>query len=188
MQRIAAPAIVAASGCAPPIPPSPAVRIVRPARSARAEMPLARGGERLEGALEDPLRADVDPAARPSSGRTSSGRAPRAGGTPPTSPSAARAARSRSGRAARRGCVRKTPTGLPLWTSSVSSSPRVSSERTIARRQSWFRAALPGAAVDDELGRPLGDLRVEVVQQHPQRRLRLPERAFSSLPRGARIA
>ena len=30
-QRIAAPAIVAASGCAPPMPPSPAVRIVRPA-------------------------------------------------------------------------------------------------------------------------------------------------------------
>ena len=34
MQRIAAPAIVAASGWAPPIPPSPAVRIVRPLRSA----------------------------------------------------------------------------------------------------------------------------------------------------------
>ena len=34
MQRVAAPAIVAASGCAPPIPPRPAVRIVRPERSA----------------------------------------------------------------------------------------------------------------------------------------------------------
>ena len=33
MQRIAAPAIVAASGCAPPIPPRPAVRIVFPLRS-----------------------------------------------------------------------------------------------------------------------------------------------------------
>ena len=31
-QRMAAPASVAASGWAPPIPPSPAVRIVRPAR------------------------------------------------------------------------------------------------------------------------------------------------------------
>ena len=64
MQRIAAPAIVAASGCAPPIPPSPAVRIVRPAEVGRAEMLLARGGERLVRPLQDSLRADVDPAAR----------------------------------------------------------------------------------------------------------------------------
>ena len=32
-QRIAAPAMVAARGCAPPMPPSPAVRTVRPERS-----------------------------------------------------------------------------------------------------------------------------------------------------------
>ena len=63
MQRIAAPAIVAASGCAPPMPPRPAVRIVRPGEIGRAEVLLARGGERLEGALQDPLRADVDPGA-----------------------------------------------------------------------------------------------------------------------------
>ena len=33
---------------------------------------------------------------------------------------------------------------------------------------------LPGPAVDDELLRPLRDLRIEVVEQHPQRRLRRP--------------
>ena len=33
---------------------------------------------------------------------------------------------------------------------------------------------LPGAAVDDELLGPLCDLRVEVVQEHPKRRLRGP--------------
>ena len=60
-QRIAAPAIVAASGCAPPMPPRPAVRIVRPGERRLAKVLLRRGRERLVGALEDPLRADVDP-------------------------------------------------------------------------------------------------------------------------------
>ncbi len=47
---------------------------------------------------------------RPSSGRTSSAPPPPAGGTRPTSPSAARAASSRSGRAARpRACGRRRP-------------------------------------------------------------------------------
>ena len=162
------------------------MRIVRPARSAEPKCCLARGGERLVRALEDPLGADVDPAARPSSGRTSSARAPRAGGTRPRSPSAARAASSRSARAARRACVRKTPTGLPLWTSSVSSSPSRSSVRTIAFSASWLRAALPGAAVDDQLLGMLGDLGVEVVEQHPQRRLGLPRARVQLASRAAR--
>jgi hypothetical protein len=33
---------------------------------------------------------------------------------------------------------------------------------------------LARASVDDELLRPLGDLRVEVVEKHPERRLRRP--------------
>ncbi len=60
--RNAAPFIVAASGCAPPMPPSPAETTSRPARRA-AEVPARAGGERLVGALQDALRADVDPAA-----------------------------------------------------------------------------------------------------------------------------
>ena len=57
-----APAIVAASGCAPPMPPRPAVRIQRPA--SLAAVVLAPGlDEGLVGALHDALAADVDPRA-----------------------------------------------------------------------------------------------------------------------------
>ena len=40
-------------------------------------------------------------------------------------------------------CVGKTATGLPDWTSSVSSGPRRSSSRTMAWKHSQLRAALP---------------------------------------------
>jgi hypothetical protein len=40
-------------------------------------------------------------------------------------------------------CVRNTPTGLPLCTNSVSSSPRSRSSRTIASNASQLRAAFP---------------------------------------------
>ena len=57
-----APFIVAASGCAPPMPPRPAVTTSRPARSPPKS--ARRGGEGLEGALHDALASDVDPGAR----------------------------------------------------------------------------------------------------------------------------
>ena len=53
---------VAASGCAPPMPPRPAVRIQR-ARQVAAVVLAARLDEGLVGALHDALRADVDPRA-----------------------------------------------------------------------------------------------------------------------------
>ena len=71
-------------------------------------------------------------------------------------------------------CVVKMPTGLPDCTSSVSSAPSSSSAPTIARSASWIARRLAGAAVHDELLRLLRDLGVEVVQQHPQRRLGRP--------------
>src|SRR5688572_28367848 len=40
-------------------------------------------------------------------------------------------------------CVRSTPTGLPDWTSSVSSSPSTRSSRTIASKASHDRTARP---------------------------------------------
>jgi hypothetical protein len=40
-------------------------------------------------------------------------------------------------------CVRKIPTGLPDWTSSVSSRSRLPRERTIPSKASQLRAALP---------------------------------------------
>ena len=54
--------MVAASGCAPLMPPMPPETISLPSRLA-AEMLLPRRGERLECALDDSLRADVDPRA-----------------------------------------------------------------------------------------------------------------------------
>ena len=57
-----APAKLAASGCAPPMPPRPAVRIQRPGEV--AAVVLAAGlDEGLVGALHDALAADVDPRA-----------------------------------------------------------------------------------------------------------------------------
>ena len=70
--------------------------------------------------------------------------------------------------------VRKTPTGLPDCTSSVSSSPEAAqgADDRVERLPGARGAA--GAAVDDQVVGPLGDLRVEVVHQHPQRRLLRP--------------
>ena len=63
--------------------------------------------------------------------------------------------------------VRKTPTGLPDWTSIVSSSPRVRSVRA-QRVERVPRTGRPaGPAVDHEIVGPLGHLGVEVVVQHP---------------------
>ena len=62
-ERSHAPASTPASGCAPPMPPRPAVRTKRPA-SEPPKCSRAGGHERLVGALQDPLRADVLPGAR----------------------------------------------------------------------------------------------------------------------------
>ena len=57
------PAIVAASGCAPPMPPSPAVSTHFAGFPGARFVGRARGDEGLVGALQDALRADVDPRA-----------------------------------------------------------------------------------------------------------------------------
>ena len=80
---------------------------------------------------------------RRSSGRTSSAPPPRGGGTRPSCPTRRPGSSWRSGRAATtRGCGRR-PTGLPDWTSRVSSSPSSRSDRTIASKASQERAARP---------------------------------------------
>ena len=58
----AAPFIAAASGWAPPMPPSPAVTTSRPDERS-AEMAAADRRQRFVSALHDALAADVDPAA-----------------------------------------------------------------------------------------------------------------------------
>ena len=97
---------------------SPRAAARRPCRRARRSGSSARRGRPSRSASRRrPRRSGRCPGGSPacrcrsscrrSSGRTSSARAPRAGGTRPRSPSAARAASSRSGRAARPRCVRK---------------------------------------------------------------------------------
>ena len=83
--------------------------------------------------------------------------------------------------------VRNTPTGLPDCTSIVSSSPSVRSVRQ-HRVEGVPRTRRPArAAVHDEVVGSLGHLGVEVVLQHPERRLLRPSAARSArVPRGAR--
>jgi hypothetical protein len=131
-----------ASGCAPPIPPRPAVRVMVPGQ--RAAEPLGRdGGERLVGALQDALGADVDPRARRHLAVHGQPELPPGGGTRPSWPSRRPGSSWRSARAApTRGCA-STPTGLPDWTSMVSSFFEVVRVRTIASKLFQSRAALP---------------------------------------------
>ena len=70
--------------------------------------------------------------------------------------------------------VRKTPTGLPDCTSSVS-SPSSSRERGDDAVEALPVArGAADAAIDDELAGPLGNVRIEIVHQHPQRRFGQP--------------
>jgi hypothetical protein len=151
MQSATPPFIVTASGCAPPIPPRPAVSVIVPGQ--RAAEPLGRdGGERLVGALQDALGADVDPRARRHLAVHRQPERLEPAELVPGRPLGTRLELAISTRGAH-SWVRKTPTGLPDWTSSVSSSSRSCSERDdrVERVPAARRPA--GAAVDDELGR-----------------------------------
>ncbi len=44
----------------------------------------------------------------------------------------------------------------------------------MASKQSQLRAALPGAAIDDQIVGSLGHLRIEVIHQHAQGGFLLP--------------
>ncbi len=195
----------AAGGCARgrPRPPgrrprswSPPAAGRRPCRQDRRSPSAARAGCRRS-AAERTRRASrrcpgecpgcrCRSTSRRSSGRTWSAPGPRAGETRPPSPSAAPAASWRSAPAApRRGCG-NTATGLPDWTSRVSSSPSRRSVATMASNERPVAGRLARAAVDHQVVGPLGHLGVEVVHQHAQRRLLLPAAAAElEAPRGA---
>jgi hypothetical protein len=133
--------IVTASGCAPPIPPIPPVSVHVPRRLP----PKCSARHRAEGlvrALQDALRADVDPRA---------GRHLAVHGEPlplqlaehlPRRPARHQVAVGDE-HARRVAWVRKTATGFPDWTSIVSSSARSRRVRTIASNASQERAARP---------------------------------------------
>ena len=164
---------VTASGWAPPMPPQPPVSGERAGEGA-AEPLGGDGGERLVGALQDALGADVDP---------------RAGGHLAVHGQAEllEPAELRPGRpvADQVGVGDQHPrrplvgaqhadrlAGLHEHRLVVrAASVRV---RTIASKRAPVAGGPAGAAVDDEVVGALGDLGVEVVLQHPQRRLGLP--------------
>ena len=173
--------MVTASGCAPPMPPSPAVSVSVPAQ--RAAEPLVRPPRRTSrrcpaGCPGCRCRST----SRRSSGRTWSGPSAssrRNSGQVAQSPTRLELAISTRGA---HSWVRSTPTGRPDCTSSVSSSPQVgqlAGDRVEARP---VARGLAGAAVDDEVVGALGHLGVEVVLEHPQRGLGRPA------PRGQRAA
>ena len=85
------------------------------------------------------------------------------------------------------GCVRKMPTGLPDCTSSVSScsSDCERAHDGVERGPAARRAAR--SAVHDQILRPLGDVGIEIVHQHPQRGFLRPAFAGERVPRGARM-
>ena len=114
---------------------------------------------------------------RRSSGRTSSGPRARARGRPPRSTSGRRGSSSRSGPAAPIRASGRPRRACRDWTSSVSSSARRAqlADDRVERVPAPRRAS--GPAVDDERVRILGDLRVEVVHQHPEGRFLLPATA-----------
>ena len=183
---IDAPAIVAASGCAPPMPPSPAVRIQLPGQIAAVVL-AAHLDEGLVGALHDALAADVDPRARRHLAVHHQALAVELVEVLPASAQCGTRLELAISTRGASACVRKTPTGLPDCTSSVSSA----FER--AQRGDDAVEALPvargaaDAAVDHQLVRLLGDLGVEVVHQHAQRRLGQPALGRELVPRGARM-
>ena len=139
--RAAAPFIVAARGCAPPMCMRRPSRCPSKCRAAAAA--------KVSKLLQDALASDVDPGAR---GHLAVHRqahplqAAELVRRRPAGTSMALAIRTRGASS----CVRKTPTGLPDCTSSVSSERRRSRVETIASKHSQLACCLSRSAVHDE--------------------------------------
>ena len=161
--------MVAASGCGA-AHAAEARRDDEPARETAAEVPPGTGGERLVGSLQDALRADVNPAAGRHLAEHRQAHRFEPAKLLPGRPLAAPASCWRSARAGPCSCVRTTPTGLPDWTSSVSSLSSLRSVGDDGVERLPGARRLAGAAVDDEVVGIFGDLGIEVVHQHAQGR------------------
>jgi len=141
---------------------------------------LARGGgERFIRTLEDPLAADVDPG----TGRHLAVHH-QSGGVELAELLPGRPLRHQVGvgeQHPRRALVRLEHrdrlTGLDEQRLVVAETAQLTLDRVVARP---VARRLADPAVDDELGRVLGDIGVQVVAQHPQRGLLGPAAAFES--------
>ena len=176
--------MVTASGCAPPMPPRPAVSTTRP-RSDAAEVLARQLGERLVGPLEDALRADVDPRARRHLPVHRQAGALELAERVPVRPAPDEVAVG--DQHARRPLVGAEDGDRlaaldeqRLVVGEAAQLPDDRVERLPAARGS------AGSAVDDQVVGTLGDLRVEVVHEHPERGFLLPAASRQLRPRGAR--
>src|SRR5438132_7176710 len=133
-----------------------------------AEVLLAGGRERLVGALQDPLRPDVDPA--PSGHLPEHRQAERL--------ETAKLVPGRPARDEQRVCD-QDPRRARLGTEDADGLPGLNEQRLVlteVEERADDRAQrlvvprrLARPAVDDELLGPLGDLGIEVVEEHPER-------------------
>ena len=171
--QIATPSfMVTASGWAPPMPPRPAVSVIVPA-SVPPNRLVGHGGEGLEGALEDALGADVDPRA---GGHLAVHR--QAEVLEPTEllPVGPVADQVGVGDQHARGPL--VGPEDPDRLAALHEHRLVVGERGQGAHERVVRLpaarGLAGPAVHHQLGGVLGVLGVEVVHQHPQRRLGLP--------------
>jgi hypothetical protein len=137
-----------------------------PGEVGRAEVLLGSRHERLVGALQDPLAADVDPAAGRHLAEHRQAKRLEPPKLVPRRP-ARDEQRVRDQHAWRRRSRAEDTDRLPaldeqcLVLAEREQRPHERPQRLRVSRR------FPGAAVDDELLRPLGDLGIEVVQQHP---------------------
>ena len=165
--QIATPSfIVTASGCAPPIPPRPGGQR-HPTAQRAAEVLAGQLGERLERALQDALRPDVDPRAGGHLAVHRQALALELAEDLPGGPLADEvrvgdqdARRPFVGPEDRHGLARLDEQGL------VVGQPAQLPDDRVEGGPRAGRAA--GAAVDDEGVGVLGHLRVEVVHEHPE--------------------
>ena len=167
--------MVTASGWAPPMPPRPAVRVTVPRRRP-TEMLARRLGERLVRALEDALGPDVDP--RPG-GHLAVHHQPASLEVAEVLPGRPLADEVRVGD--------EDPRRPRVRAQDADRLARLDEQRLVAlegaeladdRVEGGPRACRPpGPAVDDEVVGVLGDLRIEVVHEHPERRFLLPAAA-----------
>ena len=183
-QAADAPAITAASGCAPPMPPRPAVRI-HLARERSAEMAPPHLDERFVGALNDALAADIDPRTR---GHLAVHHEPLTIELMKMLPG--RPVRHQVGigdqHAGASAWVRNTPTGLPDCTSSVSSASSRLQRGDDGVETVPVTRRPADAAIDHQFLRTLRHGGVQVVHQHAQRRLGEPGFGVQRRRRAAR--
>ncbi len=178
--RLDSPAKLAASGCAPPIPPSPPVN--SHLAGALALVVLAhRLGERLVGSLHDALRADVDPRARGHLAEHHQALAIELEEVVPVGPVADEIGVGE--KHPRRGLVRAEHPDRLARLDQERCVVLQAAQRRHDRIETFPVARRPAdAAVHHQLVRILRDRRIEIVVDHPQRRFLLPALATQRRP------